>query len=84
MHKWDPHYKQQLERTDNFLYDIYTRTREDSACFQLKKSPWQCIDNIEVLQMKEIGEGSNAKVFRAFYKEPETQATFIYAVKVYR
>lgn len=34
--------------------------------------------------MKLIGEGANAQVYRAYYKQPETQKNFIYAVKIFR
>lgn len=34
--------------------------------------------------MKLIGEGSNAQVFRAYYKEPTSQKHFIYAIKIFR
>jgi hypothetical protein len=37
----------------------------------------------ELTQLKVIGEGALAKVYRAYYKDPNTKKYFVYAVKVF-
>lgn len=33
-------------------------------------------------QLKLVGEGANAKVYRAYFKQPSSNKLYIYAVKV--
>ena len=38
----------------------------------------------ELTQMKLLGEGAVAKVFRGYYKCPQKKRFYIYAVKMFR
>jgi hypothetical protein len=37
----------------------------------------------ELTQLKVIGEGALAKVYRAYYKDPQSKKYYVYAVKVF-
>jgi|LauGreDrversion4_2_1035121.scaffolds.fasta_scaffold331715_1 hypothetical protein len=62
---------------------IVTRERTNTACFNLQITPGMYIKRLsDLTQIKLIGEGANAQVFRAYFKHPSTSRTYIYAVKV--
>ncbi len=48
-------------------------TRKMSAIFNFEISPGSKITSMsELTKLKLIGEGSNAKVYRAYYKDPDS------------
>jgi len=40
------------------------------------------IKKLSDVNLKLVGEGANAKVYRAYFKDPKSQRTFVYAIKV--
>jgi hypothetical protein len=59
--------------------------KQDSPQFDVCFNPGSLVKSLkDLVKMSMIGEGSNAKVFRAYFKCPLNQKHFIYAAKVHR
>lgn len=59
------------------------RDRSESAHFKIELTPGQKITELaDCKQMKLIGEGANAKVFRAYFKDSDR--FYIYAIKMFQ